>query len=367
MKIVIDARTVTSQRTGIGSYLVHLAASLSVIDQTNNYCVMRGGFRHWVKNKLFVSAAFRLAIFFYDNFIFPVRLFIRRTKIYHNPSFILPLLNFSYQKIITIHDLGFYVFGHDFATGWHARHLRFMLPRSVRKADKIIAVSEATKQQIIDIFHVPAENIVVIYEGVSENFKQIQDRKEIEDVLDRYDIKKPYILFVGTTDPRKNVERLIQAFLQVKQDFQGLSLVIAGSKSKLFSSGLQKLVQEKDVILTGYVAEEDIVCLYNGAAVFAFPSLYEGFGLPILEAMACGTPVLTSNKYSMPEVAGDAAVLVDPENIEELAAGLKALLENSSWRDELREKGLVRARQFTWEKTAQETLAVYHEVMNGEK
>lgn len=366
MKIAIDARTVSDNKTGIGNYINNICEKLPVIDKNNVYVYYQEKLRHGLKKIPVISIISRLLYFIYDNFIFPFRLIFDKIAIYHHPAFILPLLNFGYKKIITIHDLGFYVFGKDFATSWHARHLRFMLPRSLKKADKIIAVSEATKRQIMDIFHLPAEKIVVIYEGVSAKFKVIQDRVEVAKVLEKYGLKQPYILFVGTMDPRKNVKRLLEAFLQIKQEFPELSLVLAGARGYLFDKNLQYLIERGEIIAPGYICEEDLVCFYNGAKAFAFPSLYEGFGLPILEAMACGTPVLTSNRYSMPEVAGDSAVLVNPENIEELAAGLKALLGNSSLRDELRTKGLARVREFTWGKAACHTLAVYNEV-TGEK
>jgi glycosyltransferase involved in cell wall biosynthesis len=284
---------------------------------------------------------------------------LRNTGIYHNPAFILPLLNFNYRKIITVHDLGFYVFGDKFASGWHARHMRFMLPYSINHADAIIAVSQATRQQIIKIFQVAPEKITVTYEGVSERYRVIQDRAEVKKVLQKYHIQDPYVLFVGTMDPRKNLVRLVQAFKKVKMEKKNLKLVIVGHKGELYTEELNKLITSGDIVLTGYVEEEDIVYLYNGASIFAFPSLYEGFGLPILEAMACGIPVITSNVYSMPEVAGDAALLVHPESVEAIAEAIMRLQDDQSLRSGLITKGLARASTFTWDKTAAGTLAVY--------
>jgi glycosyltransferase involved in cell wall biosynthesis len=364
LNIIIDARAVTNNRTGIGNYTVNLAEGLVKVDVQNCYKVLSTHFRHKIKNWPLLSGFFRVIIYCYDNSIFPFQLALKKTALYHNPAFILPLLNFGYKKIITIHDLGFYVFGSKFARNWHSWHLRFMLPYSIRHADKIIAVSQATKQQIIDIFKVASEKIVVTYEGVSEKFRLIQDKIGVEKVLAKYGIKRPYILFVGTMDPRKNLVRLIKAFQEAKKTLSDLKLVIVGSKGELYTPELNKLISAGDIVLTGYVGEEDLAYLYNGADVFAFPSLYEGFGLPILEAMACGTPVITSQVYSMPEVAGDAALLVDPENIEEIAAAIRRLINDHELRKGLIEKGLARAKQFTWAKTAAETLAIYQEVIN---
>ncbi len=362
LKIAIDARTVTSIRTGVGNYIISLTRVLQIISAENTFCLYKGILRHRLKKIPAISIIARLLYLLNDNFLFPFRLLLGRIDLYHNPAFILPLVNFGYKKIITIHDLGFYVFSDKFAKNWHSRHLRFMLPYSVRQADKIIAVSQATKQQIVDIFKIAPEKIVVTYEGVSEKYRVIQDRVEVEKVISKYGVKKPYILFVGTMDPRKNLIRLIQAFQKVKIEKKDLKLVIVGSKGELYTEELNKLIVSGEIVLTGYVDEEDLVYLYNGALAFVFPSLYEGFGLPILEAMACGTPVITSKIYSMPEVAGDAALLVDPESINEIADAIMRLLDDQVLRNKLIDKGLARAKQFTWDKTAAETLAVYQEV-----
>lgn len=364
MNIVIDARAVTSSKTGVGNYIVHLAAGLARLDTKNRYLILSARFRHWIKSIPVLSVIFRVLLFCYDNFVFPFILLLQHTRVYHNPAFILPLVNFRYKKIITVNDLGFYTFGHNFAKGWHARHMKMMLPLSIKQADKIIAISQATKNQIIDVFHVASDKIVVTYLGVSEKYRVIASQVEVKEVLHKYQIEKPYILFVGTMDPRKNLVRLIKAFQIVKRQKNDIKLVIIGNKGELFLEELNKLVASGDIILTGYVGEEELVCLYNGASIFAFPSLYEGFGLPILEAMACGIPVITSNVYSMPEAAGDAAILVDPENIKEIANAIIGLLDNQVLRKQLIAKGLARVTQFTWEKTARETLAVYQEIMN---
>lgn len=364
MKIAIDARTVSNNKTGIGNYINNICEKLPVIDKNNVYVYYQEKLRHSLKKIPAISIISRLAYFIYDNFIFPLKMILDKIDIYHNPAFILPLVNFGYKKIITVNDLGFYTFGHDFAKGWPARHMKIMLPWSIKHADRIIAISEATKKQIIDIFKTPPEKITVTYLGVGKNFKVIKDKEAINNVLKKYSIAQPYIFFVGTMDPRKNLVRLIQAFKEVKKIINNLKLVIVGSKGELFTEELNALIGNGDIILTGYVEEEDLVCLYNGAIVFAFPSLYEGFGLPILEAMACGTPVITSNVYSMPEAAGDAAVLVNPESVEEITNAIIGLLDDQVLRKKLIDQGLTRVKQFTWEKTARETLAVYQEFMN---
>ncbi len=364
MNIAIDARAISNNKTGIGNYIKNLCEKLPLIDKNNVYIYYQEKLRHSLKNIPVVSIISRILYFWYDNFVFPFQLALQKIDLYHNPAFILPLINFGYKKIITINDLGFYTFGADFSKGWHARHMKMMLPLSIKQADKIIAISQATKNQIINLFQVPPDKIVVTHLGVSEKYRKIQNEAGIKKILQNYNIKSPYILFVGTMDPRKNLVRLIKAFQNVKKQKKELKLVVVGNKGELFSEELDKMVTSGDIILTGYVGEEELVYLYNGASIFTFPSLYEGFGLPILEAMACGTPVITSNVYSMPEAAGDAAVLVDPESIEEIATAIMKLLDDQILRKKLIDQGLARVTQFTWEKTARETLAVYQEVMD---
>lgn len=362
LKISIDARSVADNRTGVGNYVVNLISSLKKLDDKNIYFIFKSSFRHGVKKIPFFSRMFRAFFFLYDNFIFPFKLLLINTDVYHSPAFILPLINFKYKKIITIADLGFYVYGRGFSRKWHEKHLKFMLPRSVRKADRIIAISESTRKQIIEIFDVPPEKVVTVHLGVSEKYKIMEDRASVDRFIEKYGIKKPFILFVGNMDPRKNLKRLISAFRSVKKEVKTLQLVIVGNKGELFQKDIMEEVKRGDVILPGYISEEEIICAYNAAAVFVFPSLYEGFGLPILEAMACGAPVVASNVYSMPEVAGGAAVTVNPESTEEITAAILKILNDENFRKNLIAGGLNRAKKFGWETTAQKTLEIYKSV-----
>jgi glycosyltransferase involved in cell wall biosynthesis len=190
---------------------------------------------------------------------------------------------------------------------------------------------------------------------------------EVQPVLERYQLSQPYILYVGSIEPRKNLLRLLQAYARLRKDLPGWKLVLVGArnawKSTPISEEMRKLNLAPWVQLTGYIPEEDLPALYNGAGLFAFPSLYEGFGLPVLEAMACGTPVITSNVSSLPEVAGDAALLVDPYNVEEIAAAMVNVLSDQELSEDLHRRGLERSKEFSWERTAQQTLEVYKKVL----
>jgi glycosyltransferase involved in cell wall biosynthesis len=227
-------------------------------------------------------------------------------------------------------------------------------------------VSEQSKADILRYLPVKAENVTVIPEAAGPSYRPM-DRAQSEEVLLRHGISFPYILYVGSIEARKNITRLLEAYAQIRGWSQKWKLVIVGATKWKYSpifDTLQQLQLASAVHFTGHVADEDLPALYNGAAVFVFPSLYEGFGLPVLEAMACGVPVVTSNCSSLPEVAGDGAILVDPRDVNAIAAAIRRVLEELDLATGLRAKGLARARQFTWERTARETIAVYKKVMS---
>ena len=238
-----------------------------------------------------------------------------------------------------------------------------------KKASLIIAVSENTKIDVMKYLNVPEKKIRVIYHGVEKEFQKIEDGEYLKHRLRGIGIDYPYIFYLGTLEPRKNVERLIEAFIQLKKRNQiNEKLVISGIKGwghqsifdKVASSGI-----EKEIIFTGFVPNEFLPFLYNGASAFVYPSLYEGFGLPVLEAMACGVPVVTSNVSSLPEVAGDAAILLNPYSVDELADGIWRILSDEDLRNSCITKGIERAKSFTWERCAMETLKAFNEVYDG--
>jgi glycosyltransferase involved in cell wall biosynthesis len=241
---------------------------------------------------------------------------------------------------------------------------------SARKASKIIAISENTKKDIIDYFGIDEEKIRVIYLGVDRQFSPQPDMDEVG-VLSKYNLPSGYILSVGTLEPRKNLIRLINAYKMVASSGEPVpKLVIVGGQG-WGDEELGKVVRESGlidlVILTGYVPDEDLPALYRNTTVFVYPSLYEGFGLPPLEAMACGTPVITSNVSSLPEVVGDAAILIDPYNTTEIAQAIASVLKDKELRERLRMNGLARSNLFSWDKTARETLKLYQEVIEESK
>jgi glycosyltransferase involved in cell wall biosynthesis len=267
------------------------------------------------------------------------------------------------KKVVTIHDLTYKAHPETMDPALKT----FMdknLTISLGRADKIVTVSEFSKGEIIKYFAVDPSRIVVIPNAVNtDNYFPITDKKILAQCKEKYSTGGEYFLYLGTLEPRKNIGCLIEAYHVLKQKIPDTPrLLLGGKKGWLYEPIFKKvktLGLEKDVLFLGYVPDEDVAPLMCGAVAFVFPSLYEGFGVPPLEAMACGVPVLTSNCSSLPEVAGDAALLVDPLQVEDIAAGLERLLTDKSLRAELSGKGLERAKQFTWKRAASLTLEMY--------
>jgi glycosyltransferase involved in cell wall biosynthesis len=237
---------------------------------------------------------------------------------------------------------------------------------ATHQADRIITVSEASKRDILQYFRIPPEKIEVIYNGIDERFWTPPAGNEIERVRERYQLTDEFLLYAGNIKPHKNLERLIDAFHRLRREgFDHLKLLIIGdevSKYAMLRRAVHRHKLHKHVRFLGFVPDQTLAALYRLAAVFVFPSLYEGFGLPPLEAMASGTPVVTSNVSSMPEVTGGAALLIDPYDPDAIAGGIRRVLTDQALRDDLRARGLARAREFSWARSAERVRAIYDEV-----
>jgi len=232
------------------------------------------------------------------------------------------------------------------------------------KIDLILAVSESEKQNISQKLGIPRDKIKVIYPGVADDFKLNND-EEVKKVLEKYGIDFPFIFHISAYQPRKNVVRLIKAFHRLKIEKKvEHKLVIGGNQSESVREAVKNLNMEKEVTFLGFVDDRDLPKLYTAADLFVFPSLHEGFGLPILEAMACGAPVITSNVFCMPEVAGGAAVLVNPYDVNEIARAMYNVLTNDELRKEMIKRGMRRAKQFSWRKCAEEHLKAYKDILH---
>lgn len=281
------------------------------------------------------------------------------TAVFHaTEHLLLPLRDVP--TVLTVHDLIFERFPQ-----YHRRLNHFFLTRAMplfaRRATAIIAISQATRRDLITLYGVPADNIHVVYEAPAPHFRP-QPAAVVEAVRRRYGLPERYILTVGTIEPRKNLSRLLTAFARVREQGLADALVIVGQRGWLYEGFFRRLAESpvRDaVILPGFVPDADLAAMYTGATVFALPSLYEGFGLPVLEAMACGAPVVAARAGALPEVGGDAALYVDPRDAEAIAEGLERCLRDAELRAEMRARGVQQAARFSWERTARETVQVY--------
>ncbi|NKQ39724.1 MAG: glycosyltransferase family 4 protein, partial [Methanosarcinales archaeon] len=269
------------------------------------------------------------------------------------------------KKIITVHDTIPFYFPNmfDFMTRYR---YKILFSRTLKNSDKIIADSYNTKQDLIKHFKIPEKKIKVIHLAANENYKQLKEN-EINNIKQKYNLNYSFILYVGTLEVRKNISILLKSLYKLKKQGIKHKLVITGKKGWKYKSIfkiIEQLNLQKDVIFIGYVSDEDLPALYNAADLFVYPSIYEGFGLPPLEAMQCGTPVITSNTSSLPEVVGNAGIMIDPYDVVELANNMHEVLVNVSLREELSKKGLERAKLFSWKKCAEEHLKIYEEVYN---
>jgi glycosyltransferase involved in cell wall biosynthesis len=375
MHIAIDAHSVGTQLGGNETYAVNLIEALAEIDQTNRYT-------------LYVTKKSAL-----DRFADRWPNFQVKQTLPHTPLVRIPLtlsrelrtnpvdvLHVQYTApplapcpvVVTIHDLSFEHLPETFKRrSW--MQLRLTVRRTARHAAQIITDSEYSRQDISKTYGIAAERIVVTPAAASARFARVTSPTELKKVRDNYGIKRDYILSLGSIQPRKNLVRLIEAYSLLRQsrpEGKLPQLVLAGKRGWLDSETLkaaQRNTNDGDIVFTGYVAENDLPALYSSAECFVYPSYFEGFGLPILEAMQCGLPVIAGNRTSIPEIVADAGLLFDPFDTKALAETLLRLLDNEELRRVLSAKGLQRAAQFSWTKTAQQTLQIYEQAVSGSR
>lgn len=356
-KIGIDIQTTLGQKTGFGFYVSNLTKALKKVDKKNKYVFLKP------ETEKDFSAPQR---FWWDQNVLPKLATEAKVDLLHQPAFSAPI-RFSGKIVITVHDVIAVLFGQDIPFYSRQYFARWM-PFTYRFADKIICVSEHTKKDLIQQIKINEEKMVVIPEAAGDQFKPVADKKKIDKILDKYYISGRFILHMGTLNPRKNLEFLIKVFNRVHKLMPDVKLVIAGKKGwhyeNLFDT-VRHLGLEKFVIFTGYIDDDEAPYLYSAADVYTFPSIYEGFGLPPLEAMSCGTPVVASNTSSIPEVVGDAGILLNPTDVESWVKALLRLLRDDNERKEMSAKSLARAKQFSWTKTARKTVEVYEEILKG--
>jgi glycosyltransferase involved in cell wall biosynthesis len=372
MKIGIDARIFSSGFTGIGRYTQELIKELIKINDKNSLkheLVLFFNQPEYSKyspensnvKKVLVNAKHYS---FKEQTVFLKKLKEENCDIVHFPHFNVPIF-YRRPYTVTIHDLTLSFFPGRKMTKWfHRLAYNLTINNATKKAKKVIAVSENTKKDIVEHLKISEEKIKTIYNGVSSEFKIVENQQALIRTLEKYKISKDFLLYTGVWRNHKNLKRLIDAFALVKENID-LQLVITGKPDPHYpevKSAINENNLEGEVILTGLVEEEDLVNLYNSARIYVFPSLYEGFGFPPLEAMRCGTPVAASNSSSIPEVCKEAATYFDPYDIEDIAEKIEALYKDPSLQYDLIEKGVERSKDFSWEKMAHET---YETIINA--
>jgi glycosyltransferase involved in cell wall biosynthesis len=383
MIIGIDYTAAVRQRAGIGRYTRELVTALLALESPHQYVLFAatGGIGRQASNvkrrmsnvkRQASSVKFR-TIPISDEWMarlwhrlrlpIPVEAITGPLDVFYSPDFVLPPTRRSTRTLLTVHDLSFLRYPEAFVPKLR-RYLERLVPRSIARADVVLADSAATQADIVSLLGAPSDKVQVLYSGVHPRFRPEAEPGERERLQARYSIGgRPYVLSVGTVQPRKNYIRLIHAFNQLTNqptNHPPIQLLIAGGRGWLYQDIFAEAEKQGDrVRLLGFVNEADLPALYRNAALFAFPSLYEGFGLPVLEAMACGVPVVCSDASSLPEVAGDAALLVDPHDEDALAEALARVLEETDLRREMIIRGLAQAARFTWERAARQLAGMF--------
>lgn len=395
LKIAIDGRTIVRMRSGVGVYAERLVRSLVAHDQVNEYTVFLVEPNEQLSAPNLQKIVYADLLTFFQNRHWENILLARFLKeneidVFFSPAYILPLLprlgrylrwiplpanlkvplhiDQKTRYIVTVHDI----------ISTHSPHYFTLKSRfwqhtwvstATHLADRIIADSICTKNDLIRHFGVVQKRIAVVYPELDRNLRPVRDRKSIDLIRKKYGLSKRYIFSLGTIEPRKNVSGLVRAYTKLPKALQErYSLVIAGSvgwHAEEIAAEIEALSKEYDIRRLDYIAHEDLPSLYSTASLFAYPSFYEGFGYPPLEAMACGTPVITSNTSSLPEAVGNAAILVDPHKVDDIARAMEMVLTNRSLWQTLRSKGLRQAGKFGWKSGAKRTLEVFGEAAAG--
>ncbi|HEV2445379.1 MAG TPA: glycosyltransferase family 1 protein [Candidatus Sulfopaludibacter sp.] len=371
LHIAIDVRRVRD--FGIGTYIRSLVHALAGIDDSNRYTLVIGP--RDARTLAGLPENFSTVVYarddhsYLDHATFPIFLHRLSPDLVHIPLARVPLLMIR-PYVVTIHDMANLLFVEE-TSKLRMRLRRYRFRRGLVRAERVIAVSEATRRDCQSVLGIPPERIARVYNAPDPGFFACIDDRDAEQrrrILERYQIDYPFLLYAGNIRRHKNVPRLVEAFAVLREElgghpvYQDLRLVIIGDTISQFPAVRQAVIRSKMehvVRFLGFVPFETLRCFYQTAAAFVFPSRYEGFGLPPLEAMACGTPVVASNVSSLPEVVGDAAVLVNPENVFDIARGVREVLLDDARRADLIQRGRAQAARFSWDRTARQVLEIY--------
>lgn len=372
LEVLIDAHCIGDKSGGNETYWKNLIDNIPNVDNYNNYTLKYNkNYSSRLQEENFKVKKYTFDNTFYRNLIeIPVNNLQGKFQVYHTQYF-LPISCGS-KTVVTIHDISFLHYPECFSRKQLLLN-NYLIKEAAHKSKYIITVSEFSKKDIVEKYNIDPEKIFVTHLAANKNYKPVSDKRNMSDIIMKYNIKSKYILTVGNLQPRKNLERLIRAFNQLQRQewFKEYELVIVGKKDWQLDKLFSNVEMNRNIVLTGYVPDSDLSLLYNYCDTFVYPSIFEGFGLPVLEALQCGKAVLTSNSSSLPEVIGDAGILFDPFDIEDIATSIANVLKNKEYRSSLEDKAIIQASKFTWEETALKTVRVYEkfnfEVGNNER
>jgi glycosyltransferase involved in cell wall biosynthesis len=375
MLIGVDAsRAAVTLRTGTEMYSLHVIRELVRLGQGHRFRLYTNGAPReaWFDQTLLRQADLRNIPFprLWTHARLSLEMLSHRPDVLFVPAHVLPLVH-PRGSVVTVHDLGYLTYPEAHKPA-DRRYLDWSTRWNAHQAAAILADSQATKADLVRAYGAPAEKIYVVYLGRDESLKQVTNPLRLASVRAKYDLAQRYLLYVGTLQPRKNLERVVQAFERLcdRPQMADVQLVLAGKQGWLYESLFEQVNRAglgERVIFPGYIPDDELPALLSAATAFVFPSLYEGFGIPVLEAGGCGVPVITSNTSSLPEVAGDAALLVDPHDVDAIAEAMYRLVTDPELAEELRRRGKENVKRFSWEKCARETLAVLESVATNRR
>ncbi|MDD5606011.1 MAG: glycosyltransferase family 1 protein [Patescibacteria group bacterium] len=372
-RIGIDARLFgTAQATGIGTYTEELISNLVKFDDFNQYVAfvlpeVAETFPFYAKNLKKWPVPYKHYTYS-EQLLYPSVLKKARLDLIHYTNFNTPVFFTQVKSVVTVHDLTLWFFPGRKQKSWLRRVVyRQVMRQSCENATRIIAVSKGTKTDIVKYLGINADKIDVIYESAPKRYRDKVEPKRLEAIKAKHNISRPYFLYVGEWRPHKNLVRLIRAFATFKRQYQlDYQLVLVGKLDPFapeIPETIKQLGLQDDVITTGYVADQDLPYFYAGAFAFIFPSLYEGFGIPPLEAMAAGVPVISSNASVMPEILGDAALFFNPKSLEDIAQAMYKLATTFRLQKELKDKGFQQIKKYSYTKMVKETLNTYRKAL----
>ncbi len=375
MRLGLDIRTLGVEPSGVGNYVLNLLSALCRVRPQHDYLLLAQAQNLTRLGGLAEPARILPAPVsheshpwgdLWEHLRLPGLLRQRGVDVFHGPMTLIPLAPTACAVVVTIHDLVPLLFP-ETVPAKYALYVKWLMGRAVKRAERVIAVSGQTKDDLVSVLGVDPDRVAVVHEAPSPEFRPISDQARLRQACERHGIRRPFLLHLGNLEPRKNQARLARAFLSLPPQVRGQAQLVLSGRDGWLTQGiraeLERLPLGEDVVFTGFVPQDDLPLLMNAALAVVFPSLYEGFGLPALEALACGTPLLTSKRGSLPEIVGQAALLVDPLDERDLAQGLARLLGEPELRAALAQAGPAQAARFSWDDTARQTWRVYEQAL----